>query len=929
MAIQKAAERSRSGEAEAVTFRTAIHAGQLVTARLGDQTRIDTDGKREASGVLDELLARAGPGDILVSAALVPRLERRFDLTPVGEGGGRAWRLSGRDRPRFAIRGRTSPFVARQQEIELLRSRLGSARRGQGQAVAIVGEAGIGKSRLLREFRDTIGAEPVVYVEGRCLSYATDSAYLPLLDIVRSLVGVSDVEAPDVVAERVRTFLGAVGIEASAAPILLGLLGLREGADALAGVDPEVVRMRTFATIQEVLLRRSRFTPLVVAVEDLHWIDGTSEEFLTSFAEQVAGAPILLLVTHRPEYSARWTARSFASQIGLAPLSRDDSLTVVRSVLGSPDVSGHLAALVVSRAEGNPLFIEELTRAIADTGQAGPAPALPATLHDVLLARLDRLGAEDRRVVQLASVAGRDVAWPILHALVAVPDAALRAALARLQAAEFLLPSGLAPEPHWSFKHALTHEAAYESLPGPERRRAHARVVEAIEHLRAGRLGEHLEALAHHAFRGEVWDKAASYLDQAGTRALARSALQEAAVHYERAIEALERLPRTRETVERGLDLRFSLRHALFTLGEYGRILDRMREVERLAEEVGDQRRLAEASYYLATYFYAVADHAEADRHGRRGLAQAAALGDRMFEVEAAIRLGLIHHGLGDYATAVGFLEPTLDYLAVGRHLPLTPVSPFIHARVWLAWCYADLGRFGEGRTVGEDALRMAETLEHPNNFTMATFGLGHLLLVQGDLERATGVLERGVDVARRTGNAHWFPRVAAALGYGHALAGRVADGLGLLEEAIARARAKGLRAMMPRFVAWWAEVLALSGRAVEAGGVAHRALDMAREQRERGNEAHALRTLGTLAAADPTAGPGGAAARFTEALALSRALRMRPLEARCGLGLGLALSALGESVAAGEHLTAAAKQLRSLDMTRWLTQAEGALAAP
>ncbi|MGH7268631.1 MAG: hypothetical protein ACREMB_27765, partial [Candidatus Rokuibacteriota bacterium] len=499
--------------------------------------------------------------------------------------------------------------------------------------------------------------------------------------------------------------------------------------------------------------------------------------------------------------------------------------------------------------------------------------------------------------------------------------------LARLQAAEFLYPSTLLPEPQWSFKHALTHEAAYESLPAPERGRAHAQVVEAIERLHAGRLVEHIDALAHHAFRSEVWDKAASYLYQAGARAFARSANREAAAHFERAIEALERLPRSREIVERSLDLRFSLRHALFSLGEHGRILGRLREVERLADEVGDQPRLTQAFFYLATYFYVVADHVAADRHGRRALALATTLGDRTFEVEAMIRLGLVHHARGDYETAVGFLGRTLDYLAGGRQLPHTPVSPFIHARVWLAWCCADLGRFGEGRTLGEDALRMAETLEHPNNFTMATFGLGHLLLVQGDLEQATGVLERGVDVARRSGNAHWLPRVAAALGYGHALAGRVAEGLGLLEQAISRAEANGLRAMMPRFVGWWAEVLDLGGRSADAAAAAQRALRMAREQGERGNEAHALRTLGALAASGQPAALETGAGYLTDALALSGALGMRPLEARCRLDLGLALSGLGKVEAAREHLGAAAAQLRSLEMTRWVPEAERALA--
>jgi tetratricopeptide (TPR) repeat protein len=379
--------------------------------------------------------------------------------------------------------------------------------------------------------------------------------------------------------------------------------------------------------------------------------------------------------------------------------------------------------------------------------------------------------------------------------------------------------------------------------------------------------------------------------------------------------------------VERGLDLRFSLRQALFSLGEHERILGWLREAARLAEEGGDQRRLAQASLYLASHFYTVADHAAADRHARRALELATEVGDGALEGGATLRLGFVRHALGDYETAVDILGRGLDHLERGRPLPQGPVSRFILARVWLAWCYADLGRFGEGRRLGEEALAMAETLEHPNNVTTATFGLGHLLLAQGDLAGAIGVLQRGVEITRRTGNAHWFPRVAAALGYGHALAGRATDGVGLLEEAISRAEANELRAMTPRFVGWWAEALHLGGRAADAERVAHRALRMAREQGERGNEAHVLRTLGALAAAKGRPDLEAAAARLTEALALSRALGMRPLEARCRLELGLALSARGDVPAAREHLAAAAEGLRSLGMVRWVPEAEQALA--
>src|SRR5581483_1617438 len=382
---------------------------------------------------------------------------------------------------------------------------------------------------------------------------------------------------------------GAAGGNPESAACLLPLLGAGAGTDP--GEPGDAGKARTLQAVRDVLLQASRQRPVVLLVEDLHWIDRTSEECLGAAVDAIAGARVLVLTTHRPGYRPPWLEKSYATQMALQPLASDESRNLVAATLGDRPDAGALVDLILAKAEGNPFFLEELARAVRDH-PAGGAVGLevPDTVEEVLLARLDRLAAEDKTVLQCAAVIGRPVPLALLRAVAVVPDEALHAALGRLQAAEFVFETRTGLEPELEFKHVLTQDVAYGSLLPAQRREVHGRIVAAIEAAHRGTSGEDAERLAYHAARAERWEPALAYASRAGAKALARAAHREAAAWLEEALAALRRLPERQELIATAIDVRFELRTALLPIGEIGRIFEVLQEAEGLARRLDDQR---------------------------------------------------------------------------------------------------------------------------------------------------------------------------------------------------------------------------------------------------------------------------------------------------------------------------------------------------
>ena len=551
------------------------------------------------------------------------------------------------------------------------------------------------------------------------------------------------------------------------------------------------------------------------------------------------------------------------------------------------------------------------------------AITVPPTVQAMLAARIDRLPAEDRHLLQVASVLGKDVPVPLLQAIADLTDEEIRRGLSRLQAAEFLYETRVSPDSEYTFKHALTHEVTYGTLL-PERRQAlHARIVDAIERFNPERLTG--EQLAYHALRGEMWEKAVAYLHQAGTWALARSANRNAVACFEQALTALQHLPESRRTLEQAIDLRFDLRTALFPLGESERIFGYLGEAERLVRMIDDERRLGQLFVYLCQDYWTSGYPAKARECGQSAQAIAESLRDFQLQVTGNLYLSAAFIHTGDYRRAETLLSSVLRLLGDRDRERFGLVGfPAVSARFYLTWIALSRGKFEEGIVRVEEGIRLAETLDHPYTLGAARSMLAFLHMVRGELDHAVHLLERELAMPPEGSVAQHSVVNWGHLGYAYTLSGRVAEGIPLQERALSVLETIKLGAYQPTCMIQLGEAYLLAERIEDARDLARRALAFTRERGQRPHEAWALRLLGEVTThCDLREQADG---YFRDALTRAQELGMRHLVAHCHLGLGRLHKQTGQPVRAREHLSTATAMFREMGMKFWLEKAEAAM---
>jgi class 3 adenylate cyclase/tetratricopeptide (TPR) repeat protein len=532
------------GRAE-VPVRMGINSGLVVVGTIGDDLRVDYTAFGDTTVLAARLQAAAEPGAILVSQQTADLVSGYFQLEEVApvqvkERMVRPLRVVGLGSRtgRIAAGDVLSPFTGRDRELAELQRVLEVAAGGEGQVAGLVGDPGLGKSRLAWEFRRL--AEPQVAVlEGRCLSYGASIAYLPLFELVRNACGITADDAPDRAASKIELEVKALELDVSMAHFLRHAFGLPTGDPGLAGLDPRAVRARTFEALRALLVATAARRPLVVLVEDLHWVDQTTEDFLAEFAGELPSVPVMLLVTYRPGYSPPWIGRSYASQLALRPLSPAASETIVASILAGGGAG--TAAAIAERGEGNPFFLEELARASREQAKGPPDLTVPATVQEVLAARIDRLTADQKAALQVAAVLGREFPFDLAEE-VWDGEGPLEARLQELKDLEFLRERHTATERTFVFRHALTREVGYDGMLQARRRQLHGRAGTALEYSKASQRFEHCELLAYHYSRSADPARAIPYLAIAGDRARDRYANEEAIAAYSQAIGLIEQL---------------------------------------------------------------------------------------------------------------------------------------------------------------------------------------------------------------------------------------------------------------------------------------------------------------------------------------------------------------------------------------------------
>jgi class 3 adenylate cyclase/tetratricopeptide (TPR) repeat protein len=933
-------------------IRIGLNSGEVLVRAIGSDLRMEYSAIGQTTHLASRMEQLASPGQTFLAPETLKLVEGYVHVVSEGVVPVKgltqpmeAFRLLGTGQARTrlqagAARGLTR-FVGRQRELDTIGVALATAAEGRGQVLALVGDPGVGKSRLVWETVQSDRVEGWLVLESRSVSYGRAAAYGPVRDLLRAFFRIGENDSRRTIQDRVTAKILTLDrlLEETIAAVLAVLDAVPEASPFLS-FDPLERRQRTLDAIKRLLIRESQIQPLLVVVEDLHWIDSETQALLDSLVESLPSARILLLVNYRPEYHHTWGSKACYAQIRVDPLTPGGAEELLAALLGRTAELAPLRQLLMDRTAGNPFFLEECVRTLAETGVVEGRPGayrlvhsldvikVPPTVQAVLASRIDRLPVSEKSLLQTASVIGKDVSFPVLKAITDLPEGELRSRLADLQSAAFLHEVSLFPELEYTFTHTLTHEVTYGSLVQERRRVLHARIVETLERSNFGHPGERVERLAQHAVRGGVWDKAVRYLREAGSRAVEQSAYRQGIACFEQALEAQRHLPETPEQLAQAVDLRFDLRNALFALGELEQILDHLTQARALAEALGDRRRLGWVAAYMTHYHWRMGHHASAIESGRRAVAIADELSDVALQT-TNVNLGLTYYAVGDYPRAIECLQKTVGALEGQRRSQRLGWAglPAVTSRAYLVGCLAELGRFAEGIPVGEEAVRIAEQANHAFSLGQAYVNLGVLYLRRGQVDLATALLERGPSVSGLSKVSALAINIAATLGYAYALGGRSSEAIALLEDGVKRGEAKRIMARQSVWTTWLGEAYLLAGRDDDALEQGRRALTLTRDNGERGNEAHVLRLLADVAARRGPVDEHDAESLYRQAGALAETLAMRPLLAVCELGLGSWYHTVERDDEAVRNLRSAADHFRAMEMTAWLARAEDELA--
>ena len=810
------------------------------------------------------LQEQAAPGQILCSnttARLVQRTVRLAAVAPV--------QVSRQPTPvtPYAIlsnRGRRalgwdhwgrllSPFVGREREMAALQALLAQVEAGHGQVVGVVGEPGLGKSRLVYEFRRSLGRRRLTYRAGRCLSYGSTTPYLPVLDLLRHHCSITDTDGPEDITAKIHRSLQEVDMAPEAwAPVLLHLLGFQEGTDALAALSPEARKARILTALTQMCLSGSHQRPLILEIEDLHWIDASSDACLAALVERMAGAPLLVLVTYRPGYRPAWIDRSYGTQVALQPLTSHDSLRVVQAVLPTAALTVPLVPQLVAKADGNPFFLEELARTVVEQGTNAPSPTVPDTIQAVLLARIDRLPATAKRLLQAAAVIGKDVALPLLQAVTDMPEEAMYRELGHLQVAEFLYETYAPAALVYAFKHALTQEVAYQSLVQLVRQQYHAHIAQVLEKQFPEVAERQPECLAQHYTEAGLAEQAIPYWQRAGQRAIERSATSEAVSHFTKGLEVLQGLPESPERVQHELALHLALGAPLWTLKGHAapEVEQVYNQTLKLCQQVGDIPQRFSVLAGLWRFYLARAKLQKARELAEQCAIFAPQLHTPVFLLESHLMLGSTLFFLGELASGHEHLEQGIALYNPRQGYPRAfsrATDPRVDCLCRSAWVLCLLGYPDQALTRSREALALAERLSHTHSLAFASFYAGVLHQFRRETQAVLEQAAVTIALSQEGGFGQWLAGGIVARDWARAEHKPTEDNIAQLCRSLAAWHATGVELGNSRLFAILAGVYTKVGQAEAGLSVVTEALALVHKNEEHYYDAELYRLQGEL----------------------------------------------------------------------------------
>jgi predicted ATPase len=887
-----------SPEAAALEVRMSLHTGRATVGASGAShetgavvvgdtvTRAVALQECAVSGTILGSEATARLGHQVVRLKAMPLVPVDGPSTP-----GRIYKVLGQRRRRSPTTPHTvrtgTPFVGRAQELATLHAIWTHVTKGQGHVVGVVGESGMGKSRLVAEFRSSLRSELHTYVQGYCVSYGQAMAYQPVLTLLRHACGITEVDRPAVMAAKVHRRLQEVSMDpVVAAPYLLHLLGSSTASERLTGLSPEEYHASTLAMLMQLILQSSRRCPLIIEVEDLHWIDATSEAWLAALAERLAGVHILLLVTCRPGYRPLWMGKSYATQVALSWLIPQDSAQVVQAILPTPQVSTALLHEIVMKANGNPFFLEELTRSVAEQGTPHAPLALPDTVHAVLTARMDRLPPVTKRVLQTTAIIGQEVPCSLLAAVTKLPTEVLSQSLAQLQAVEFLHETCLVPESVYTFKHVLIQETAYYAVLESTRRQQHLQIAQLLAERFTTIAAQQPAWLAHHYTEAGYAEHAIPYWQQAGQHAVDRSAHAEAITHFTHALALLRALPGTPARTRHELTLQCSLGVQLATRGSA------TREVERtyaralaLCQQVGHAQELFPVLYGLSRLYKKRGKLQRAQDLGEQLLVLAQRQGEAALLLRGHYVLGDILLWLGEFSEARTHLEHGLavyDPQQHDTHDLLYEADPWLGCLGALSVTLWFLGYPDQALERSTEAL--AHELAHPYSLARVLGDAAYLHWFCRDWAKLQERAEALLALAAAHGFAELYARAMYRAGLALVKQGQVTEGLAQFHVSLDALQIMQSGDAQALRLTQLAELYGSAGQ--PETGLDVLAAAMATDTEERFDAAERYSIKGELLLRLSCPDVHQAESYFQQALAVARRQQAKPLELRAAMSL-------------------------------------------
>jgi class 3 adenylate cyclase/predicted ATPase len=839
--LKRYADRLREQGQPPLLVRVGVNSGEVVVRSI--QTG-DAHTEYTPIGHSISLAARlqtlAAPGSVVIGESVQKFVEGYFQLKALG-----ASRIKGVSEPvnvyeviglgplrtrlqRSAGRGLTK-FVGREREMEALRHAAEQAKSGHGQIVAAMAEPGIGKSRLFFEFKATSQFGWMV-LETFSVSHGKASAYLPVIDLLRNYFRIANEDDERTRREKAAGKIAILDRSLEdTLPYLFSLLGIVEGDDPLAQMDGQIKKRRTLEAIKRIVLRESLNQPLMVMFEDLHWIDEQTQEFLNLLADSIGTAKLLLLVNYRPEYSHRWSSKTYYTQLRLDPLGKESAGEMLTALLGDGKDLIPLKRLVIERTEGTPFFMEEMVQALFEEGvlhrngtvklaRSMNAVKVPATVQAVLASRIDRLPAEEKELLQTLAVLGREFPLGLVQLVTRKPEDELERKLAGLQAGEFIYEQPAAGDIEYIFKHALTQEVAYNALLVERRKLLHQLAGVALESMFAEQLEDHLDELAHHYSRSDNATKAVEYLGRAGQQALQRSAYGDALSSLTAAIDLLQRLPDSAEHVQRELLLQLAIGHAFMAVkgwatSEAERAYTRARE---LCERLDESPELFRALFGLWIVHLVRGETRTAYELAEwlLRLAQGAPAPALLIYAERA--RGVTSYWMGEFLTAREHLEKSINLYDPELHRPLTfpgwadaGVSSLSAAALTL-W---QLGYPEQALKRGNEALALARALSHPVSLAFAELFFGGLRQLRREARATQENTEGMIALSAEYGLTALGAFGTSFRGWAIAEQGRFEEGIAQIQEGLAASRAAEAELWRPYFLSLLAEACKETGR--------------------------------------------------------------------------------------------------------------------